>query len=77
MTPPEEMTLAELTAHGVAIATAKTKDAFILAFAGYVRDVIARETDPYEKIATFVHSLLEGAHEMIDVLARYRGGGTA
>jgi hypothetical protein len=71
------MTIDEITAHALAIATAKTQEAFVLAFASYVRDVVARETDPHEKIALFVHGMLEGAHEMIEVLARCREGGTA
>jgi hypothetical protein len=77
MTTPEEMTTAELAAHALAIATAKTKETFVLAFSAYVRDVVERETDPYEKIALFVHSMIGGAHEMIGALIRYRGGGSA
>lgn len=77
MTAPEEMTVDDLTAHGAAIAAAKTEEAFVLAFSAYVRDVVERETDPYEKIALFVHSMIGGAHEMIEALVRYRGGGSA
>lgn len=75
MTSPGEMTFAEIAAHGLAIAAATTEAAFILAFADYVRDVVERETDPYTKIALFVHSMLEG-HSAI-LLARCHGGGTA
>lgn len=77
MTFPEEITMDELAAHAVAIATAKTKETFVLAFSAYVRAVVERETDPYEKIALFVHSMIEGAHEMIEALMRYRRGGSA
>lgn len=70
------MTMDDLAAHTVAIAAAKTKEAFVLAFSAYVRNVVERETDPYEKIALFVHSMLGGAHEMIEALVRYHGGGS-
>lgn len=71
------MTTDEVMAHAVAIAAAETKEAFIVAFAAYVRDVVDRETNPYEKIALFVHGMVEGQREMIGELVRRRGGGTA
>ena len=74
MTVPKEMTLDEVATHALAIAAARTEEAFVVAFAAYVSDVIARETEPYEKIALFVHGMVEGHHEMITALVRCRGG---
>lgn len=77
MIVPREMTPGEIAAHALAIATTKTEETFVLAFSTYLRDVVERESDPYEKIALFVHSMLEGHREMIDALARCRRGGEA
>lgn len=71
-----ELTEAELMVHGAAIATAQTKEAFVAAFAAYVRDVLARESEPHEKIGHFVHGLLEGSRSMTALL-RSRGRGSA
>ena len=77
MTSSAEMTQDEVCAHGLAIAAAKTEGEFVSAFAAYARAVVERETDPYEKIALFVHGMIEGQREMIVTLSRYRGGGAA
>lgn len=69
-----EMTRDEVTAHAVAIAMSQAEGQFVVAFAAYVKDVVERETDPYEKIALFVHGMIEGQHAM---LTKYRGGGAA
>jgi hypothetical protein len=76
MTSLPEMTRDEVMAHAVAIGAAQDEDQFVAAFAAYVRDVIERETEPYEKVALFVHGMLEGQYETLIGLAR-RGGGCA
>jgi hypothetical protein len=77
MTNPAEMTQDEVVGHALAIAAAETKEAFVAAFAAYVQAVIKRETDPYEKIALFVHGMIEGQRETITELVRWRGGGAS
>lgn len=77
MTALVEMSRDEVTAHAIMIAAAETKEAFVAAFAAYVKDVIARESDPYEKIALFVHGMVEGQRETIAALVQWRGGGVA
>lgn len=74
---PVEMSFAELWSHMITIASAKTKEEFVVAFAAYAQDVVARETGPYEKIALFVHSLVEGQREVIAELMQLHGGGQA
>lgn len=71
-----ELTEAEIMVHGAAIAAAQTEEAFVAAFAAYARDVLARESEPHEKIGHFVHGLLEGSRAMMGLL-RSRGGGSA
>jgi hypothetical protein len=56
-----EMTSDEIIAHGAAIVAARTADEFIRALASYVKDVVERETEPYDKIALFVHGMLDAA----------------
>lgn len=53
------MTFVEKAVHTESITTAKTEKAFVPAFVSYVQDTVTRETDPYEKITRFVHSMLE------------------
>ena len=77
MSIPVEMTRAEIGAHALAIAAAKTEGAFVLAFAAYVRDVVERETDPYTKIGLFVHAMVEGQRVMFTELLRCNAGGAA
>ena len=76
MTAPGEMTFDEVATHAAVIATTKTEEAFVVAFAAYVRDVVERETDPYEKIALFVHGMLERHGKVIDAMARDRRVGS-
>ena len=77
MTASVEIALDELEAHAFAIAVAKTKEEFVTAFSSYVRDVVTRETDPYEKIALFVHGMVGSQREVIRELMQLRGGGAA
>ncbi len=72
-----EMTQEELAEHALAIATAQDEGQFVTAFAAYVRDVVTREKEPYEKIAGFVHGMVEGQRETLAELMRFRGGGAA
>lgn len=71
------MTYEDLAAHALKIAAAADKNQFVAAFGAYVQDVVTRESDPYEKIALFVYSMVEGQRETIAELMRYRGGGAA
>jgi hypothetical protein len=71
------MTEEDLLQHTLAIAAAKDKNQFVAAFAAYVKDCVERETDPYEKIAGYVHGMVGGMRETIAELVKYRGGGTA
>jgi hypothetical protein len=71
------MTVQEVTAHALAIASATSKECFVVAFAAYVADVFAREREPYKKIALFVHGMVEGLRETLAELMAYRGGGSA
>ncbi len=74
MTRLPEMTREEIAAHALKIATADDKEQFVAAFAAYVRDVVEREEDPYEKVALFAHSMVDGHRAMIVELSRLRGG---
>lgn len=77
MIAPVELTRDEVAAHAFTIAKAKTEEAFVEAFAAYVSDVVTRETDPYKKIARFVHGMVEGQQETYAELMRLRGSGVA
>lgn len=75
--PAREMNIDEITAHGAKIAAAQTDAEFINALAAYVKNVVERETEPYEKVALFVHGMINGVLEFhtggdpfIDVLHR-------
>lgn len=71
------MTSEDILRHTLQIAASASKDEFVAAFAAYVRDVVERETDPYEKIALFVYGVAGRYHDTIDELVKLRGGGHA
>lgn len=75
--PRFEMTVQEVTAHALAIAATTTEARFVEAFSAYVADVVARESEPYEKVALFVHGMVEGLRETVAELMVYRGGGAS
>jgi hypothetical protein len=66
------MTFEEVAAHGAAMSAARTEDSFVAALAAYVKDVVERETDPYNKVALFVNGMLEGMRT--ELLKLSRGG---
>jgi hypothetical protein len=70
-----ELTRDEVVSHALALAAAETEEAFVKVFASYVRDVVERETEPYEKIALFVHAMVEGQRRTIAELVRLCNGG--
>jgi hypothetical protein len=72
-----ELSADELSAHASAIASASDEEQFVEAFAEYVRDVVERERDPYEKVAGFVFHMMAGMREVVEAIATSRGGGTA
>ena len=65
MTSSNEMSADEILAHGAMIAGSKTSDEFVRSLAAYFEEVVARETEPCNKIAMFVNGMLEGQHEAI------------
>ena len=72
MSASHEMTFEEVAAHGAAMAAARAEDAFVAALAAYLKEVVERETDPYNKAALFVNGMLEGMRA--ELLRCSRGG---
>ena len=72
MSASHEMTFEEVAAHGAAMAAARTEDSFVAALAAYLKEVVERETDPYNKAALFVNGMFEGMRA--ELLKPSRGG---
>lgn len=75
MTGLSEISDDEVIAYAHAIMAAETEDQFVVTFAAFIKDVVAREPSPYEKIASFVHNLLEGQREAFAQWEKSRHGG--